>query len=155
MGYSNTPVFFGGISGVVTTLVANSPSLGDRILYGQREYVYVHNSGNSDIPPTYAIVPATGATGYSGTISSVARDPMFGVVVHATLPTGAYGWVCYRGSNVRVGVASAIATGAQVALSTARSFVTWTTMTTDGVPVGKVLVASSGSTAVADVYLNC
>ena len=154
MGYTAGPVFFGGISGVVTTLVANSPELGARVQYGQRDYVYVHNAGNSDIPPTYAIVPATSATGYSGTITSVARDPMFGVVVHATLTTGAYGWVCYRGPNVRVCVASAIVTGAQIALSTVGSFVTWTTMTTDGVPVGKVLVASSGSTAVADVYLS-
>ena len=63
-----------------------------------REYQYVMNGGNSAILPANGCILASGATGYTVTISSVASYAVcFGLVREATITTGAYGWVMKRG----------------------------------------------------------
>ena len=149
--YSNTPVIFEGISGVVTTLVSKSPQIGSRVNYEGNDYVYVYNGGNSEISKGYGICPQTAATGFTGTITSVAKDPFLGVVVHATLPTASWGWVCNKGI-VPVAIASAAAVGTAFSVSADGVFATYVCGTT-GKEVGKILTASSGSTAIATAYI--
>ncbi len=95
--YNAAPIRFAGISQVTASLGANDPQLGDECQEGGNGYIYVYNSGNSQVNPGYGMVVNPGATGYSCTISSVADDLLVGVVRNATITTGTYGWVVKRG----------------------------------------------------------
>lgn len=150
--YSDIP-FFGGISGVVGTLTANTPQLGTRICYDGKEYVYVYNGGNSQIGPKYGITPQTGCSSYTGTLTSVAYGAFHGVVVHATITTSAYGWVCSRGV-VQVVCGSGTATGTPITVGADGVVATYVCGTT-GKEIGWVVSASSGSTAQVTAYINC
>jgi len=106
--YSQSPVVFGGVSGVTATRGSHDPEIGSRVNFGGNEYVYVYNAGNSQISPGYAAVPASGCTSpYSCTVSSTAGQNLaVGLCKNATLTTGTYGYLLYRG----VGKATASAT---------------------------------------------
>jgi len=151
--YSATPVIFGGISNVVTTRASKDPEPGQRCIYGNVEYVYVYNGGNSDIPPTYGVAPQTAASGYTGTLTTVAYDTILGVCQHTTITTGAYGWVACKGV-VHVYTSAAISTGAKLTVGADGYFGTYVCGTT-GKEIGKVLVASSAATTVtATAYIS-
>ena len=143
---------FGGISGVTATRGSGDPQIGARVIYNSREFVYVHNAGDRDIPPSYGITPQTACSSYSGTLSSAAYGQMFGVVVHATLTTGTYGWVCNRGV-VQVRIGSAAVDGNFISVGANGVFATYVCGTT-GKEVGFIVSASSGSTAMATAYVN-
>ena len=72
-------------------------ALGDRQWWKGDEYVYVYNDGSTQISPGLGCV-LTGLSGYSVTVSSVTEvNECAGIVKHATLTTGDYGWVLTRG----------------------------------------------------------
>jgi hypothetical protein len=92
--YSNSQVFFESVSAVTA-----SPSIevGAYRRQGDEEYIYVYNAGNSQIQPSYGAV-VSGVSGYSVTLSSTTSvDLLMGVCKHATITTGAYGWLLTRG----------------------------------------------------------
>jgi hypothetical protein len=152
--YSAAPVIFGGISSVTATRGSKDPEPGQRCTYANVDYVYIYNGGASDIPPTYGCVPQTAASGYTATLTSVAKDTLLGVCQHTTIPASSYGWVANRGV-VRVFTSAAISTGAFLTVSTDGYFATYVCGTT-GKEIGKVLVASSAATNVtATAYISC
>lgn len=96
--YSNTPVHFRGVSFTTDTLSGNMPAVGDRMAFAGDEYIFVYHDCNSDIAPTYFVQLQSGATGYSVTITNATNTGLpVGLVKHATLTTGAYGWVMTKG----------------------------------------------------------
>lgn len=139
--YSNTPILFGGLSGVTATRGSKDPDIGTRIIYAGNDYVYAYNAGNSEAYPGMAMTLIGGATNYSGTISTTAGlDVPFGVVRHATMPTGTYGWLLTKGIGSAY-TSAAIAAG--TALQPAANGL-WTTGSTFS--VSKLLVATSAAT---------
>lgn len=113
--YSNTPVLFGSVSMVTASLGSKDPQLGSRVNVAGNEYVFVYNSGNSEIQTGYAAV-ANSYTDYSCTVSSTGQiDRVLGVVKHATLTTGTYGWLLTRGFGSLV-VSSTVAANDYVAI---------------------------------------
>ena len=157
MGYnSESPIIFGGISGVVTTLTGKYPQVGTTVNYEGTDYVYVYNGGDQPIYPGMGIVAQTAAAGYTGTVSSVTYDRIFGVVVHTTMLTSTHGWVAYRGL-VSLYTSAAIDTGAFVTVAADGMFATYIchSATGTGKEIGKVLVASSAATTVkAACYIS-
>jgi hypothetical protein len=150
--YSNTPIMFGGISGVTATR-GNDPEPGTRVNYGGREFVYVYNAGTTQISKGNVAVIATATTGYSCTVSSAVYGIPVGVCVHATLTTATYGWLCSRGT-VEVSAASACAQGTAIAVSTNGAVATYVCGTT-GKEFGYTVSASSGSTGMVTAYISC
>jgi hypothetical protein len=117
------PIYFGSLSMVTATRGSNDPELGDRVRSGKNEYCFVYNAGNSQAIPGLGVI-MSGTSGYSVTISSTQFvDPCFGVVKHATLTTGTYGWVVTRGPVQALSVAdNSITTGALVVLGSDGKF---------------------------------
>jgi hypothetical protein len=88
---------FAGVSQVTSSLGPNDPEVGTRLRSGDEEYLFVYNAGNSQISPGYAAV-VSAVSGYSVTVSSTTSvDYPVGVVKHATLTTGTYGWLLTKG----------------------------------------------------------
>lgn len=108
--YYNTPLYAESISSVTATpsvlTGAHRTEAGD-------EYRYVYNDGNSQIGPGYGCI-ISAVSGYSVTISSTTNsNGFFGIVKHATLTTGTYGWVMVRGfAPIKAPANSGIAAGA-------------------------------------------
>lgn len=95
---SLSPIRFGSISMVTTALGPNDPELGQECMEAGRRYVFIYNAGNSQALAGYGMVLQSAATNYSCTISSVtSNDLLVGVVRHATITTGAYGWIVTKG----------------------------------------------------------
>jgi len=122
MAYNSAgPVVFAGVSAVTATRGANDPQVGTRATIEGETYVYVYNEGGEQIQPSYAaVLDASSATsGYSVTISSVSGvDMMIGVCKHATITTGAYGWLMEQGFvNVEMEADNSGVTGAILALA--------------------------------------
>ena len=157
MAYNSaSPIIFGGISGVVTALTSNSPQVGTKVNYEGTEYIYVYNGGDRPIYPGMGIVGQAAAEGYTGTVSSITYDRIFGVVVHTTMLTSTHGWVAFRGF-VSLYTSAAIATGAFVTVAADGMFSTYTCHSAAGTgkEIGKVLVASSAATNVkAACYIS-
>ena len=151
--YSNTPVMFGGISGVTLTRGSKDPQLGARVIYNSKEYVYVYNAGTTQATVGNCMVPATSTAGYSGTVSSAVFGIPLGVVVHATLTTATYGWLCSRGT-VEVSVSSACAQGTALSVGANGAWATYVCGTT-GKEFGYAVSAGSGSTALVTAYISC
>lgn len=92
-----SPVRFGTVSFTTNSLGPNDPKLGDTARVGNDQYVFVYNAGNSQIQPSYGAI-LSAVSGYSVTLSSVTSVALcVGVVKHATIATGYYGWLLTRG----------------------------------------------------------
>lgn len=88
------PIVNESVSAVTAT---PSMMIGVRRFEQGDEYVYVYNTGGQQLSPGNGCI-ISAATSYSITISSVTSvDTFMGVVKHATITTGAYGWVVTRG----------------------------------------------------------
>lgn len=97
--YGLDPIKFKGPSFVATSLGVNDPKIGDRMIDGSEEYVFVYNTGNSQISVGRGAV-LSAVSGYSVTVSSVtitAGNFAVGVCKHATILTGQYGWLVQKG----------------------------------------------------------
>jgi len=144
--YSAAPIISGGISMVTATPGRNDPQLGQRVTFGNKDYVYIYNAGGSDIPPSWGCVPAAGASNCSATLSSALYDTVLGVCQHTTIPAASYGWVAYRGV-VNVYASAAIAAGAFMTVGANGIFTTYVCGTT-GKEIGKFLTVASAATGV-------
>lgn len=144
-----SPVFFESISNVTAT---NSVEVGTIRQEGDELYRYVYNAGNSQIPPSYACI-LSAVSGYSVTISSTTSvDFCVGVVKHATLTTGTYGWVVTQGfCQVEMEADNSGAAGALLVLAADGEFANKTISTGyPGQVVGKLMgAAASGASATA------
>lgn len=95
--YGVSPVLFAGVSQVTASLGTNDPEIGTRMSAGDEDYLFVYNAGNSQAVPGQ-LLTASAVTNYSLTISSTTNlDVAVGVVKHATLTTGTYGWLLTKG----------------------------------------------------------
>jgi hypothetical protein len=80
-----------------------SEDLGTHRYFGGNEYIYAYNAGGD--ANKNRIVILTGATGYSFVVTYVTGtgavldkgNTVLGVVQHATIAAGSYGWICTRG----------------------------------------------------------
>jgi hypothetical protein len=150
--YSDTPVLFGGLSGVTATPGSKDPEIGSRVNYAGNEFLYVYNAATSDVYPGYAVTPLAATAGYSCTVSTTAQiDVPMGVVKNATLTAGSYGWVQTRG-HCKIHVSAAVAAGAPMQLGANGIFVSGVT----GPFFAKLLVAASAATNTSALaYISC
>lgn len=121
-------------------------TLGSQIQEAGNWYRYVYNAGNSQISPGYGAC-MTNVSGWSVTVSSVTgANVLVGVVKHATLTTGTYGWLLTNGfTTVRAG--NSLTSGHMLVLSTDGEFIHKSISTGHTAPViGQVL---QGDTATA------
>lgn len=150
---SSTPIFFGGISGVTATRGPKDPEVGTKVVYEGNEYMYVYNgSANSQACPGMYLTPQAGSSNYTCTVTGIASyEVPVGVVKHATMTTGTYGWVLTKGYGVAY-TSAALAAG--VALETVADTGLWTTAAT-GTVYGRLLSATSAATNVTGgAYFN-
>jgi hypothetical protein len=150
--YSDTPILFGGLSGVTATPGSKDPELGTRVNYAGNEYLYVYNASTSDAYPGYAVTPLAGTTNYSCTISTTAQiDVPMGVVKNATMTAGSYGWVQTKG-YCKLHVSAAVATGTPMQLGANGIWVSGVT----GPFFAKLLSVVSAATNVSSLaYISC
>jgi hypothetical protein len=150
--YSNTPIVFGGLSGVTATRGTKEPEIGTRVNSGGNEYLYVYNAGTTDIPIGYAVTPLAGTAGYSCTISTTAQiDVPMGVVKNSTLSASCYGWVQTRG-HCKIHVAAAVSAGTPMQLGANGIWASGVT----GPFFAKLLVAASAATNTSALaYISC
>ncbi len=129
MAYSyGQTVFKYSVSAVTATRGADDPVLGQEREENGIWYRYVYNAGNSQVSPGYAMCGISGAsTAASATISTAVNTPLKGFVYHATLTTGTYGWVAFKGllkfvASSTVAAGDVLQVGANGALHTAATF---------------------------------
>lgn len=157
--YNVAPIRFAGVSQVTATLGVNDPQTGDRCSESGIEYVFVQNTGNSQASVQLGMT-VSAAVGYSATVSTVTdSDVLVGVVRHATLPTGAYGWLATKGFvTVNFGANNSAAAGGFLGIGTDGAFANRIASAQTGVPCppvfGKVMSAVASGASVG-VYLTC
>jgi hypothetical protein len=124
------------------------------------QYVYVYNAGTQQISQGQFAVPATNASGYSVTASSVTfSDLAMGVARNATLTTATYGWLMYRGfSGLSTDTNASFTTGQAVILGSNGNFQPATTVAGSFVTaaiVGKTIqTVNTGVTFVNAAFFN-
>ena len=101
MSFNGEQIYLYGLSAVTTSRGGSDPELGSVRTEGTRQYRYVYNAASaSDAYPGYAMcVLAPSSTGYSATISTTVNTPLLGIVRHATIAAGSFGWVMFRGQG--------------------------------------------------------
>jgi hypothetical protein len=153
--YANRPVLFAGKSMVTASLGVNDPEPGYRMTDGDEDYVFVYNAGNSQINPSYGAV-LSAVSGYSVTVSSTTSvDFLVGVCKHATITTGAYGYLVTRGfTQIELGADNSVAAGGLVQLGADGAFGDHLISTGNvGNAVGKAMGAAA-SAASATAFIN-
>lgn len=143
--------------------LTNSVNPGEVWMFKGEEYIYVYNAGNSQAIPGNCMTLSFNS-GYSLTITTVTQyDFPLGVVKHATLATGAYGWLLTRGfTPIALAASNSAAVGDLLfpaanglfgTVSNSTSFTTGTAIQ----PIGYVVQAGasglSGGTCVG--YVRC
>lgn len=151
------PIRFDTISAVTATRGAKDPEVGTVVREGDEEYIYVYNTGNSQISVGYGAV-CSAVTGYSVTVSSLTHtDVPIGVCKHTTLTTGTYGWLLRRGFG-KAHALSALVAADLVCLGVDGKWVPKLATTAYSQVVmpavfGKCMV-SAAAAALADVYFK-
>ena len=143
--HSAAPIRFAGVSQVTASLGSKDPEVGTCIREGDEEYIFVYNTGaDAQISPGQCAV-LSGVTGYSVTVSSTSSsDLALGVCKHATITTGAYGWLMTKGfSSVEMtGTSGTVAAGGLIEVSADGTFAPQSNTTGAGFgPVGKAMEA--------------
>lgn len=108
MGFNNPGIgYFLPISSTTNSLGPNDPELGTKITKNGEDYVLAYNVGSSTAGMNKAVI-LSASTGYSFTVSSLTHAGYaFGVVKHADIATGYYGWVLVRGyADIKNGMVS-------------------------------------------------
>jgi hypothetical protein len=147
------PAYIESVSAVTAT---PSVQLGSVRVENGEEYVYVYNDGGAQASQNFAVVPQSGSSGYSVTVTSVTgADIPMGFVKHATLTTATYGWAMVKGyTGISNGMAStALASGAMICLAANGAVQEHTGALTCPV-VGKVIV-STASAGSGRAYVRC
>lgn len=158
-----TPIspVLGGNETVSSVTLTNSVNPGQ--LWGDtagNQYVYVYNTGVQQISQGQVGV-LSAASGYSVTVSSTASlDLALGIARNATITTGAYGWLMYRGfSGFSADANVSSVTGGALALGTGGNIVGLTAAVGSFVTspiIGKSIlsVASGAVTATNAAFFN-
>jgi hypothetical protein len=111
---------------------------------GDEDYIWVYNTGsNAQINPGNGAI-CSAVTGYSVTVSSTtSADFLVGVCKHATITTGAYGWLVTKGfTSVEMGGTSGtVAAGGLIELGDDGEFYPVSNTTANGPVVGKAMEA--------------
>lgn len=147
---------FAGVSMVTATPGVNDPEVGTRLRYGDEDYIFVYNTGASQISTGFGAV-VSAVTGYSVTVSSTtAADIAIGFCKHATIAAGSYGWLLTKGfGKVTDASGNGIAVAGMLTLADDGK-VQIKTISTGfmGNAIGKAMgaIASAGS---GDAYINC
>ena len=141
--YGVSPVAFESVSAVTAT---NSVDVGTVRQEGDEKYIYVYNAGNSQISVGHGAT-VSAVSGYSVTVSSSAGDLCIGVVKHATLTTGTYGWLVTRGfvDSLAAPANSGVVAGAVVQLAADGKIVA--SAGAGGHVVGKAMAATASAGA--------
>lgn len=119
MSQGLSPIVFYGKSHVTASLSSRHPEVGTFKTIDGEDYVWSYNDCNSQIDPGYCCIPQSGMSLASVTLSSVTNSGRpFGIVKHATLTTGTYGWLLRRGvCNVEMnGTSGTVATNGDIGL---------------------------------------
>lgn len=96
---SAAPIVFESVSAVTAT---NSVELGTRVAVGGNEYVYVYNTGATQITKG-GFACLSGATGYSALMSNATGVQFaLGICANATIAASNYGWLLTRGFSTFV-----------------------------------------------------
>ena len=120
------------------------------------QYLYVFNTGNSQINPGNIVI-LSATTSYSVTVSSVTSvDTPIGVCKHSTITTGAYGWIVTKGfvplrapTNSALAVADYVQAGSDGTVTVPASATSYL-----GNYFGKVLQATA-SAGLGFGWVNC
>lgn len=156
--YRKDAVFFESVSNVTAT---NSVEVGTRRTEGDEDYIYVYNTGASQISVGRGAV-LSAVTGYSVTVSSVTQvDALVGVCKHNTIAASYYGWLVTRGfTDIKNGMAdTGVAAGDIIFLGPDGGFIKPpSSAATDvaiqqGGAVGKIMLAT-GSAGTAHAYIR-
>lgn len=146
------PHRFGSVSMVTSSLGPNDPKVGDVTRTGDEVYRFVYNVGSSTAGVSYGVV-CSAVSGYSVTVSSTTSvDFLVGVVKHAAIPTGSYGWVMTQGwTQVEMEADNSAAAGQLLALAADGEFALKSNSTGYPTPaVGKTMEAiASGASGTA------
>lgn len=135
------PILFESVSAVTAT---PSVEIGTEWSTGGNKYVYVYNDCNSTIAVGNGMTLQSGASGYSCTLSSVtATDVCVGVVKHANITTGTYGWALTKGFGTvqMLGTSGSVGVGVGLELGANGLFAPVSNTTGNGPVVGKALAA--------------
>lgn len=154
--YQEGPIAMYGVSHVTATLSANHPQVGQLCQVGDEIYQWVYNTGSSTASPSYGVV-LSGVSGYSVTVSSTTSvDLCLGVVKHAAIPTGSYGWILKRGFvEVEMEADNSCAAGQLLCLAADGEFALKSNSTGYPTPaVGKAMAAiASGASGTAYISI--
>lgn len=151
------PIRFVGPSFTTNSLGPNDPKVGDVTSIGNDIYRFVYNNGNSQILPGDGVI-LSAVSGYSVTLSSTSSvDLCVGVVKHATIATGYYGYVVTQGfANVNMGTNLSAAAGGGLILAADGKF-TYKTISTGYVgpyQVKAMVAIASGASGTAHVLIG-
>lgn len=153
--YSAGPVREESVSQVTAT---PSVALGSRVIHKGEEYVYCYNAGGSSAAAGKGVKFVTGASGYSVAVTSLTDvfNPCVGVVKHAAIGSGEYGWVLSKGFVSVSLVSASTADYKMIALGAAGSFIEASGTTTLGtaVPVGYLLSHNTGAGGSAYAFIK-
>jgi hypothetical protein len=153
--YGLSPLRFCSPSFVTNSLGPNDPKVGDVARVDDESYVFCYNAGNSAIKVGDGVI-VSAVSGYSVTLSSTTCvDMLVGIVKHATISTGYYGYVCTRGwSQVNMGADFSCAAGAGLILAADGKFTAKTTSTGYVAPVQVKAMEAIASGASGTAYIS-
>lgn len=155
--YGLTPLRFGSVSFVTSSLGPNDPKVGDVIRDNNATYLFVNNVGSSTLSTGLACV-VSAVSGYSVTVSSTTSvDVAVGFCQHVDIPTGSYGWVVTRGYCQVTAIASSgtIAAGGSFYLGADGKVAPCSGNSAgNGAVIGKAMAAIVSS-ASGTAYVNC
>ncbi len=146
------PVYAESVSAV--TLVP-SVQLGAIRVENGDVYRYIYNDGNSQAIPGLGVIMSLNS-GFSCTISSTTNSGgFFGIVHHATITTGAYGWVVTAGfCKIKAPANSGILAGAVLGVG-GDGVVTDVPVTGVAQAVHGYCVGATGSAGVGVGFMRC
>ena len=152
------PIRFGTLSMVTTSLGPKDPEVGAECVEDGRHYVFVYNEGGASMNVGHGCVPNSAATGYSVTVSAAtSADLVIGVVRHATITTGAYGWVVTKGvTPIQMGATSgSVGARGLVEIGADGFFVPVSLTTGNKAPAVGVALAAIVSSASGNAFVKC
>jgi hypothetical protein len=150
-----SPIRFVGPSFVTNSLGVNDPSVGDVAHVGNEDYVFVYNAGSSTANVGDGVI-VSAVSGYSVTVSSTTSvDLLVGVVKHAAIATGYYGYVVTKGfSQVNMGADLSAAAGALLILAADGKFSAKTISTGYVAPAAVKAMGAIASGASGTAYIS-
>lgn len=156
MSYFEGPSYEETASAVTTD---PSVDLGARRIYEGEEFVYCYNAGSEQAIAGEGVRIVTGASGYSISNSGVTDvfNPCVGLIKHATLTTGAYGWVMVKGYQSVEMVSATTGDYLPIAMGAGGDFIeaeAEVTTAGTGAPCGLVLDANTGAGGSAYAFIK-